>query len=100
MVLTTVPNSQNRPLPQPPCGFGTTPGNLLHFLPKVEELIQIIFSFQLIWSEFHNSKFLQKHIPKSGILMPHAPPHAIYGICSSSDCQQMNILLPYMVTEA
>ena len=96
----TVPNGQNRPPPQPPHGFVTTPGNLLHFLPKVEELFQIILSFQLIWSEFYNSKFLQKHLPKSGILTPHTPPHTIYGICSSSDCQQMNILSPYVVTEA
>ena len=56
----TVSNGQNQPLPQPSCGFVTTPRNLLHFLPKVEELTWMRFSFQLIWSEFYNSKFLHK----------------------------------------
>ena len=96
----TVPNSQNRPPPQPSHGFVTTPRIFFRFLPKVEELTRIRYSFQLIWSEFYNSKFLRKRPPKSGIHMPQALPHAIYSICSPLDCQQMYILLLYATTEA
>ena len=96
----TVPNGQNRPPPQLSCGFVTTPRIFFYFLPGVEELTWIRYSFQPILSEFYNSKFLWKQPPKSGIHMPQAPPHAIYSICSPSDCQQMYILSPYATTEA
>jgi hypothetical protein len=60
--------------------------------------MQIRLSFQLIWLEFYNSKFLQKQLPKSGIPMPHTP----YGMRASSLCQQMHMLLLfslYVITE-
>ena len=96
----TVPNGQNWPPPQLSCGFVTTPRIFFCFLSKVEELTWIRYSFQLIWSKVHNSKFLRKLLPKSGIHMPKALPHAIYSICSPSNCQQMYILLLYTITEA
>ena len=66
IAAATVPNGQNRPPPQPSRGFVTTPRIFFCFLPKVEELTRIRYSFQPIWSEFYNSKFLRKQPPKSG----------------------------------
>jgi hypothetical protein len=93
-----VPNGQNQLSTQLSHKFATTPGNLLYFLSKVDESMQIRLSFQLIWLEFYNSKFLQKQLPKSGIPMPHTP----YGMRASSLCQQMHMLLLfslYVITE-